>query len=316
MNLDLSALKSQLSYALPLALTIYSMFVELPLSDLPPLLTWPLAFVFGAVVGSFLNVVIVRLPVMLMRRWRAEALEALEQPAEADSRYNLATPRSHCPSCGHFIAWHDNLPLVGWLKRRGRCAACGTSISAQYPLVELAAALLSVAVIALHGVDWQSLWLIGACLSLLALAVIDWRTQLLPDALTLPLLWAGLLYQWLFAPLMLESAVLGAVAGYLSLWSVYWLFKLVTGKEGMGYGDFKLMAALGAWLGWQSLPLLLLLSAGVGAIAGLILIASRQQDRDQTMPFGPYIALAGWIVLLVGAPLLASYQALLLGGWG
>ncbi len=301
---------------LPLALTIYSMFVEYPLLDLPPLLTWPLAFVLGATLGSFLNVVIVRLPVMLMRRWRAEALEALEQPAEATPRYNLATPRSHCPGCGHFIAWHDNLPLVGWFKRRGRCAACGTSISAQYPLVELASAILAVAVIALHGISWQSLWLIGACLTLLAGAVIDWRTQLLPDALTLPLLWAGLLYQWLFAPLMLESAVLGAIAGYLSLWSVYWLFKLTTGKEGMGYGDFKLMAALGAWLGWQSLPLLLLLSAGVGAIAGMTLIAMRRQERNQAMPFGPYIALAGWIALLVGEPLLAVYRNLLLGGWG
>jgi leader peptidase (prepilin peptidase)/N-methyltransferase len=290
-------------------------FPESELFDLPLLIILPLAFLFGAALGSFLNVVIVRLPVMLMRRWRAEALTALEQPTEADAPYNLVTPRSHCPSCGHFIAWHDNLPLIGWLKRRGRCAACGTSISAQYPLVELASALLTVAVIALHGLSWQSLWLIGACLSLLAMAVIDWRTQLLPDALTLPLLWAGLLYQWLFAPLMLGSAVLGAAAGYLSLWSIYWLFKLTTGKEGMGYGDFKLMAALGAWLGWQNLPLLLLISAGVGAIVGLILIASRQQVRDQSMPFGPYLALAGWISLLVGAPLLAGYQALLMGGW-
>ncbi|WP_232822368.1 A24 family peptidase [Salinicola sp. CR57] len=286
------------------------------MSDLPPLFTWPLAFVFGAVLGSFLNVVIVRLPVMLMRRWRAEALAALEQPAEASPRYNLATPRSHCPGCGHFIAWHDNLPLIGWLKRRGRCAACGTSISVQYPLIELASAMLAVTAIGIHGVSWQSLWLVGACLTLLAGAVIDWRTQLLPDVLTLPLLWAGLLYQWLFAPWMLESAVLGAIAGYLSLWSVYWLFKLITGKEGMGYGDFKLMAALGAWLGWQSLPLLLLLSAGVGAVAGVTLIATQRQERNQAMPFGPYIALAGWIVLLVGEPLLAAYRNLLLGSWG
>ncbi|WP_239023693.1 prepilin peptidase [Salinicola corii] len=284
------------------------------MSDLPPLFIWPLAFVLGAVLGSFLNVVIVRLPVMLMRRWRAEALEALEQPAEANPQYNLATPRSHCPSCGHFIAWHDNLPLVGWLKRRARCAACGTSISVQYPLIELASAILALAVIALHGLSWQSLWLVSACLTLLALAVIDWRTQLLPDTLTLPLLWAGLLYQWLFAPLMLENAVLGAIAGYLSLWSVYWLFKLTTGKEGMGYGDFKLMAALGAWLGWQSLPLLLLLSAGVGAIAGMTLIATRRQDRNQAIPFGPFIALAGWIAMLVGEPLLVIYRNLLLGG--
>nr|WP_239496286.1 A24 family peptidase [Salinicola peritrichatus] len=285
------------------------------MSALSPSIIWPLAFVFGAVLGSFLNVVIVRLPVMLMQRWRAEARAALELEAEPQPRYNLATPRSHCPACGNFIAWHDNVPLVGWLKRRGRCAACGTPISVQYPLVELVSALLAVAVIALHGAGWQSLWLIGACLTLLALAVIDWRTQLLPDALTLPLLWAGLLYQWLFEPLMLESAVLGAIAGYVSLWTVYWLFKLTTGKEGMGYGDFKLMAALGAWLGWQNLPLLLLLSAGVGAIVGIVLVALRRHARDQPMPFGPYIALAGWVALLVGKPLMASYQALLLGGW-
>lgn len=285
------------------------------MSALSPSIIWPLAFVFGAVLGSFLNVVIVRLPVMLMQRWRAEARAALELEAEPQPRYNLATPRSHCPACGNFIAWHDNVPLIGWLKRRGRCAACGTPISVQYPLVELVSALLAIAVIALHGAGWQSLWLIGACLTLLALAVIDWRTQLLPDALTLPLLWAGLLYQWLFEPLMLESAVLGAIAGYVSLWTVYWLFKLTTGKEGMGYGDFKLMAALGAWLGWQNLPLLLLLSAGVGAIVGIVLVALRRHERDQPMPFGPYIALAGWVALLVGKPLMASYQALLLGGW-
>lgn len=287
--------------------------VGLPLSDLPPLFTWPLAFIVGAALGSFLNVVIVRLPVMLMRQWRAEAQEALELPVDVDAPYNLATPLSHCPGCGNFIAWHDNLPLIGWLKRRGRCAACGRSISAQYPLVELISAVLAVTVVAIHGASWQSLWLFGACLTLLALAIIDWRTQLLPDRLTLPLLWAGLLYQWCFDPLFLGSAVLGAVAGYLSLWSVYWLFKLTTGKEGMGYGDFKLMAALGAWLGWQSLPLLLLISAGVGAVAGLLLIATSRQARDQPMPFGPYIALAGWLALLAGKPLLAAYQALVMG---
>lgn len=286
------------------------------MTDLPPLFLWPLTFVIGAVLGSFLNVVIVRLPVMLMRRWRAEARAALELEPEPQPSYNLAVPRSHCPACGYFIAWHDNLPLFGWLKRRGRCAVCEARISIQYPLVELVAALLTVAVVALHGMSWQSLWMIGACLTLLASAIIDWRTQLLPDVLTLPLLWAGLLYQWLFDPFMLESAVLGSVAGYVSLWSVYWLFKLTTGKEGMGYGDFKLIAALGAWLGWQNLPLLLLLSAGVGALVGIALVALQRHDRDQPMPFGPYIALAGWMALLVGKPLMAGYQALLLGGGG
>ncbi|WP_110668677.1 prepilin peptidase [Salinicola halophilus] len=278
-----------------------------------PLLLWPFVFLLGAVLGSFLNVVIVRLPVMLMRRWRAEAQMALSLETDVESPYNLATPRSHCPSCGNFIAWHDNLPLIGWLKRRGRCASCHTPISVQYPLVELLGGLVAVSLVAVHGLAWPTLWLLGACLTLLALAVIDWRTQLLPDALTLPLLWAGLLYQLLLNPLMLTSGVLGAVAGYLSLWSVYWSFKLTTGKEGMGYGDFKLMAALGAWLGWQSLPLLLLLSAGLGALVGIALIAARRHQRDQPLPFGPFIALAGWVVLLLGEPLIGAYQALLLG---
>ncbi|WP_245391706.1 prepilin peptidase [Salinicola aestuarinus] len=281
--------------------------------DLPSLLLWPLVFLFGAVFGSFLNVVIVRLPVMLMRRWRAEAQLALSLETDAESRYDLATPRSHCPNCGNFIAWHDNLPIVGWLKRRGRCASCKATISVQYPLVELLGGLLAVSLVGVQGLAWPTLWLLGACLTLLALAVIDWRTQLLPDALTLPLLWAGLLYQLLLQPLMLASGVLGAVAGYLILWSVYWVFKLTTGKEGMGYGDFKLMAALGAWLGWQSLPLLLLLSAGLGAIVGVVMVATQRHQRDQPLPFGPFIALAGWVVLLIGEPLIGAYQTLLLG---
>ncbi|WIX34274.1 A24 family peptidase [Salinicola sp. JS01] len=286
------------------------------MSQLSPWLLWPLAFVLGACLGSFINVVIVRLPVMLMRRWRAEARAALELEAEPMPRYDLLLPRSHCPACGQFIAWHDNLPLIGWLKRRGRCAACSATISPQYPLVELLAGGMALAAMAIHGPSVETLWLVGACLVLLALAVIDWRTQLLPDALTLPLLWAGLLYQWAYHPLWLGSAVLGAAAGYLVLWAVYWLFKLTTGKEGMGHGDFKLMAALGAWLGWQNLPLLLLLSAGAGTLIGIALIVGRRHERGQPLPFGPFIALAGWVALLVGAPLQASYQALLLGGAG
>ncbi|KFF49004.1 methyltransferase [Gammaproteobacteria bacterium MFB021] len=277
---------------------------------------WPLAFVLGACLGSFINVVIVRLPVMLMRRWRAEARAALELEPEPMPRYDLLLPRSHCPACGQFIVWHDNLPLIGWLKRRGRCAVCSATISPQYPLVELLAGGMTLAALAIHGPSVETLWLVGACLVLLALAVIDWRTQLLPDALTLPLLWAGLLYQWAYHPLWLGSAVLGAAAGYLVLWAVYWLFKLITGKEGMGHGDFKLMAALGAWLGWQNLPLLLLLSAGAGTLIGIALIVGRRHERGQPLPFGPFIALAGWVALLVGAPLQASYQALLLGGAG
>nr|WP_300999854.1 A24 family peptidase [Halomonas sp.] len=266
-----------------------------------------LVALFGLCLGSFLNVVIVRLPVMLMLGWRAEAREVLELPGETSSRFNLLVPRSICPHCETPIAWHDNIPVVGWIKRRGRCAACEARISPQYPLVELAGAGLALAVMAIHGVTWPGLFVYAACLALLALAVIDLRTQLLPDVITLPLLWAGLLYQLLYQPLMLPSAVIGAIAGYLALWSVYWLFKLVTGKEGMGYGDFKLLAALGAWLGWQYLPMVLILSAGVGAIVGIALQLALPRLRGAPMPFGPFLASAGMIALLVGEPLMAVY---------
>lgn len=275
--------------------------------DLPPAILWPLAAVLGLCLGSFLNVVITRLPVMLMQGWRAEALDALEQQPEAVPRFNLLTPRSQCPGCGEPIAWHDNIPLLGYLKRRGRCAGCNGRISPQYPLIELAGAALTLAALALHGPTLAGLFIVGACLTLLALAAIDFRIQLLPDAMTLPLLWAGLLYQLLFQPLLLPSAVIGAMLGYLSLWSFYWLFKLVTGKEGMGYGDFKLLAALGAWLGWQYLPLVLILSAGVGALVGIALQLAMPKLRGAAMPFGPFLAMAGWIALLMGEPLMALY---------
>lgn len=277
---------------------------------LSPILLLAISLMLGLCFGSFLNVVITRLPVMLMRQWRNEALVALEQPAEAHPRFNLAYPASLCPSCQHAIAWHDNLPLLGWLKRRGRCANCRTRISPQYPVVELMGGLLAVAVMQLHGPTLTSLFLYAACLTLLVLAVIDLRTYLLPDILTLPLLWMGLLYQLLFQPLMLPSAVIGAMAGYLILWSFYWLFKRLTGKEGMGFGDFKLLAALGAWLGWEMLPLLLIVSAGLGAIIGLTLQATMPRLRGQPMPFGPFLALAGWLGLLAGNELMALYLSL------
>jgi leader peptidase (prepilin peptidase) / N-methyltransferase len=280
------------------------------LLDLPPSLLWPLAAFVGLCLGSFLNVVITRLPVMLMQGWRAEAREALELPEERREAFNLVTPRSICPACEAPIAWHDNVPLVGWFKRRGRCASCAGRISPQYPLVELAGGALTLAVVALFGPTWQGLFVLGACLALLAMAVIDLRTQLLPDCLTLPLLWAGLLYQMLFQPLLLQSAVIGAMAGYLVLWGFYWLFKLVTGKEGMGYGDFKLLAALGAWLGWQTLPLVLILSAGAGALLGILIQVAVPRLRGAPMPFGPYLAIAGWIALLAGEPLMAAYLGL------
>lgn len=277
---------------------------------LSPTMLLAISLMLGLCFGSFLNVVITRLPVMLMRQWRNEALVALEQPAEAHPRFNLAYPASLCPSCQHAIAWHDNLPLLGWLKRRGRCANCRTRISPQYPVVELMGGLLAVAVMQLHGPTLTSLFLYAACLTLLVLAVIDLRTYLLPDILTLPLLWMGLLYQLLFQPLMLPSAVIGAMAGYLILWSFYWLFKRLTGKEGMGFGDFKLLAALGAWLGWEMLPLLLIVSAGLGAIIGLTLQATMPRLRGQPMPFGPFLALAGWLGLLAGNELMALYLSL------
>ncbi|WP_311945305.1 prepilin peptidase [Halomonas piscis] len=265
-----------------------------------------LAALLGLCLGSFLNVVITRLPVMLMRRWRAEARAALALPDETPPSFNLATPPSLCPACEAPIRWHDNVPLLGWLKRRGRCATCRARISVQYPAVELAGGALAVAAVALYGVGWQAGFILAACLALLAMAVIDLRTQLLPDALTLPLLWAGLLYQLLFQPAMLAPAVIGAMAGYLVLWSLYWLFRLVTGKEGMGYGDFKLLAALGAWLGWSLLPLVLMLGAGFGALVGLALQANPRR-RGLPMPFGPFLALAGWAGLLAGNELMATY---------
>ncbi|MBB3188979.1 prepilin peptidase [Halomonas cerina] len=281
------------------------------LVDLPPPLLWTLATVLGLCLGSFLNVVITRLPVMLMQAWRSEARAALELEEEAPPRFNLVTPRSICPRCEAPIAWHDNIPVLGWLKRRGRCATCGGHISPQYPLVELAGGALTLAVLGLYGATLQGVFILGACLTLLAMAVIDLRTQLLPDLLTLPLLWAGLLYQLLFQPLMLPDAVIGAIVGYLALWSFYWLFKLVTGKEGMGYGDFKLLAALGAWVGWQYLPLILILSAGAGAVIGLLLQVALPRLRGVPLPFGPWLAMAGWLALLVGEPLMASYLTLI-----
>ncbi|ABE59527.1 prepilin peptidase [Chromohalobacter israelensis] len=275
------------------------------LADIP--LPWlaVMAFVVGTLLGSFLNVVIVRLPVMLMQQWRQEARESLALETEDVPAYNLCTPRSQCPRCRAPIAWHDNLPLIGWLKRRGRCAHCQGRISAQYPLVELAAGLLLFSVVMVHGATWSALAWGGLCLTLLVVAVIDLRTQLLPDIITLPLLWAGLIYQLVFQPYWLSNAVIGALAGYLLLWGFYWLFKWITGKEGMGYGDFKLLAALGAWFGWTMLPILLILSAGLGAVIGGLLQLTHPRLRGMPLPFGPFLALAGWVAVLFGAPLRA-----------
>lgn len=277
-----------------------------------PALLAGLCFFFGLLVGSFLNVVIYRLPVMMERAWREEARALLELPAEpAAEPFNLVSPRSRCPACAHQIRWYENVPLLSWLALRGRCAACGTAISMRYPLIELSAGLLAVAAALTLAYSPWLLAVVVASWCLLALAMIDFDTTLLPDSLTLPLLWAGLLLALTeLSPVSLGDAVIGAAAGYLALWSVYWLFKLLTGKEGMGYGDFKLLAALGAWLGWQLLPLVILLSSLVGALVGSVLIGTGLLRRDQGIPFGPYLAAAGWIALLWGNELVDAYLGL------
>lgn len=268
----------------------------------------------GLCLGSFLNVVVARLPVMMAQRWHDDAREALSMPTDtAPPVFNLAVPASHCPHCRTSLRWHDNLPLLGYLKRQGRCAHCQMPISIQYPLVELAGGVLGVMVWWWQGSSLMTLVLLGACLTLLALALIDARTQLLPDALTLPLLWAGLLFQLCFQPWQLSMAVIGAMAGYLSLWSLYWVFRLLTGKEGLGYGDFKLFAALGAWLGWQALPLLLLLAAAAGIVIGGLWQWRHPAQRGQLMPFGPYLAGAGVLFLLAGDQVMRLYTQLILG---
>ncbi|MCS3768735.1 leader peptidase (prepilin peptidase)/N-methyltransferase [Aeromonas hydrophila] len=267
-----------------------------------PWLYFSLVFLFSLMIGSFLNVVIHRLPIMLEREWQAEYLgyfnpEALPQQEE---RYNLMVPRSACPHCGHAITAMENIPLLSWLWLKGRCRECQAPISARYPLVELLTALLSLVVAATFAPGWGLLAALLLTWVLLALTFIDLDKMLLPDQLTLPLLWGGLLFNLAggFAPL--ADAVIGAMAGYLVLWSLYWAFKLLTGKEGMGYGDFKLLAALGAWLGWQALPIVLLLSSLVGAFIGIGLILLRNHHQNKPIPFGPYLAIAGWIALLWG----------------
>lgn len=267
-----------------------------------PWLYFSLVFLFSLMIGSFLNVVIHRLPIMLEREWQAEyrGYFAPDEEATAAERFNLMVPRSACPHCGHPITALENIPLLSWLWLKGRCRACQAPISARYPLVELLAALLSVAVAMMLPPGWGTLAALLLTWVLLALTFIDLDKMLLPDPLTLPLLWGGLLFNLAGGFVPLADAVIGAMAGYLVLWSLYWAFKLLTGKEGMGYGDFKLLAALGAWLGWQALPIILLLSSLVGAVIGIGLIALRKHHQGKPIPFGPYLAIAGWIALLWG----------------
>lgn len=270
-----------------------------------PLIAGGYVFFAGLCVGSFLNVVIHRLPLMLERRWQAEAAELRGEAVPELPRFNLMVPRSRCPHCGHQITARENIPVLSWLALRGRCSGCAAPISVRYPAVELATALLSLLVFATFGASFAMVAALGLTWALVALTLIDFDTQLLPDDITLPLVWAGLLVNLGGTFVPLSTAVIGAAAGYLSLWSVYWLFKLVTGREGMGYGDFKLMAALGAWLGWVMLPVILLLSSVVGTLAGLAYMAVRRESAP--FAFGPYIAVAGFIALLWGQPLLRWY---------
>jgi leader peptidase (prepilin peptidase)/N-methyltransferase len=282
-------------------------------------------FLLGLVIGSFLNVVIYRLPIMLERDWRAQAAELLPSIADAASttsvphqvvpeRLTLSTPRSACPACKAPIKAWQNIPVVSWLLLRGRCASCKTKISRRYPLVELATGLLSAWVAWHFGFGVPAACALLVTWSLIALTGIDIDHQLLPDGITLPLVWAGLMAAVIVGPtagspipVSARDAIIGAVSAYVSLWLVFHAFRLITGKEGMGYGDFKLFAALGAWLGWKLLPLVILLSAATGALLGILLIVLRGRDRSAPMPFGPYLAGAGWLAMMYGDQLVDSY---------
>jgi leader peptidase (prepilin peptidase)/N-methyltransferase len=275
---------------------------------------YPSVFAFcagllGLAIGSFLNVVIYRLPVMMERDWRAQCAEFLNQPVDPAARetFNLATPRSRCPHCGHQIRASENIPVISYLRLRGRCSQCGARISLRYPIIELVTGIASAVVAWQFGYGWQAAGALALTYALIVLTMIDFDRQLLPDDITLPFLWIGLLLSMFEVFVDMQSAIIGAVAGYLALWSVYKLFKWATGKEGMGYGDFKLLAMLGAWLGWQSLPAVILLSSVVGAVVGIALIIFARRDRNVPIPFGPYLAVAGWIYLLWGSRLNELY---------
>lgn len=265
-----------------------------------PLLLGVATTLLGLLVGSFLNVVILRLPRMLENEWKAEARELLDLPPVESPRLSLMRPASCCPGCGTAIRSWQNIPVVSWLALRGRCAKCRTGISVQYPLVELASGVASAVCVWRFGWSPQLAAALVLTWALIALTVIDLREMILPDDLTAPLVWIGLGMSTLPVFVGMPESIWGAIAGYLSLWSIYWLFKLVTGREGMGYGDFKLMAALGAWFGWAALPLMLLLSSAVGAVIGIGLIVFKGLDKTQPIPFGPYIAGAGWLMLIWG----------------
>ncbi|WP_261882075.1 prepilin peptidase [Vibrio pelagius] len=275
-----------------------------------------LAFIFSLLIGSFLNVVIHRLPIMMQREWQQECSESFPdyKIPMPKGTYNLSVPRSTCPKCETQIRVIDNIPVFSWLVLKGKCRQCSNPISPRYPLVELLTAVMCSFVAAHFGFGYYTIALIFFTFALISATFIDLDTMLLPDQITLPLVWSGIaLALFGISPITLQDSVIGAMAGYLALWSVYWLFKLLTGKEGMGYGDFKLLAALGAWLGWQHLPMIILLSSLVGLVFGLIQLRLKQQGIDKAFPFGPYLAIAGWISLIWGENIMAWYFTSVLG---
>jgi leader peptidase (prepilin peptidase)/N-methyltransferase len=283
--------------------------IDTPLPPgLPPAAWIAAGGVLGLLVGSFLNVVILRLPARLMHAWKRDAREMLELSLDNEpAPPGLVLKGSHCPQCKHPLAAYDNIPLISWLLLRGRCRYCKAAISIQYPLVELLTGILSAVVVWKFGPGWTALAALFFTWMLIAAAGIDLRTQLLPDQLTLPLLWLGLLLALMPLFVDVRTAVIGAVIGYLALWSVYWVFKLLTGKEGMGYGDFKLLGALGAWMGPLALLPIVLLSSLIGAIVGVIALRARKQDHSTPIPFGPFLAAAGWVWFVFGDSLYAAY---------
>lgn len=270
---------------------------------------------FGLTLGSFFNVVILRLPKIMQASWHEQCCELLEQPDNPPKEpFGLAFPASHCPKCKADIKpWH-NIPVISYVLLKGRCANCKVRISPRYPIIEAVTALLSLAIVAMFGLTAATGPLLVLTWALLVLTVIDIDTQLLPDNITLPLVWLGLIVNYFGLITDLHSALWGAIFGYLALWSVFWAFKLITGKEGMGYGDFKLLAALGAWMGWQMLPLIIILSSLVGAVIGIGMIIALGRDKNIPIPFGPYLAIAGWIALLWGEQIVQRYLQLAMVG--
>ena len=274
-----------------------------------PLLLWLATALFGLVVGSFLNVVAYRLPLLLHAQWHSQCTEMLELPApeSGPEKLNLITPGSHCPHCNHELAAWENIPVISYLMLRGKCSQCQGRISPRYPLVEVVTALISVIVVWHFGFSWQAGGALLLSWALIAMSLIDYDEQLLPDAITLPLLWLGLLLNTGGLYTDAVSAIVGASLGYLALWSLFHLFRLLTGKEGMGYGDFKLLAVFGAWLGWQYLLQIVILSSLVGAVVGILLITLQGRDRSHPIPFGPYLAAAGWLSLMWGEQINQAY---------